>query len=259
MSSQPETSISASAKKSKICFRAALLSRYDPISSTLEEADWEALQNDPNVELWAMKAKSLNDLELAIPPIASSSSTSSFTKKGTSYTVTVSSSGSQNGDERHSAAEMQSLTCLLSSSSRNGQLYAAPKPFSRYVLVSEAPPTVDPSPAESTSDPSSNGSLAGGLRSKRPTQPTHLLNHKFAPIGSSNEPIVMQEVLNTTADIAMDVDDQPQDSPERPAKKVKRKHAEGALEGRAGGDDEAEDGEKKKEKKKKEKRSKEVA
>lgn len=129
--------------------RAALLRRYDAVSSTLDETDWERIQNDPNLELWAiriprnvsplsmqkliarlrynsqMKAKALNDLEIAPPSSSNASVPSTFTKKGMTYSVRTAGAGPDHSEEEDVsfAAEMQSLTCLLSSRSRNGQLY----------------------------------------------------------------------------------------------------------------------------------------
>lgn len=35
--------------------RAVILRKYQTVTDTLEDTDWEALQNNPNMELWALR------------------------------------------------------------------------------------------------------------------------------------------------------------------------------------------------------------
>lgn len=47
--------------------RALLLARYESLTETLEETDWEALQKDSNVELWAIRIP--RDVCTALNPV----------------------------------------------------------------------------------------------------------------------------------------------------------------------------------------------
>ena len=107
----------------------------------------EALQNNPNLELWAIRiprnvrwnvlivapyfrpkivsqlaVESLDGLGISLPSSTSGSS-STFTQKGVTYSVTSADADQSEASGVSVAAEMQSLTCLLPSQSRNGQLY----------------------------------------------------------------------------------------------------------------------------------------
>jgi len=94
--------------------------------------------------------------------------------------------------------EVKSLSCILPRKSKKGNLYPAPKPIARHIIVSAQPQK------PSTSDsPSQNTSLKNPPRHKYPPE---LLKHRFMPYGSlvstqgrpstPNEDVAMVEVDN---------------------------------------------------------------
>lgn len=154
---------------------------------------------------------------------------------------------------------MQSLSCLVSSSARNGQLYSgkprsllvfrtssitivsydkypsprirlAPKPFTRRIVISHNATT--PTPAA----PSTEEAEFPHGHSKRPFQPLHLLTSTFSPIGALNSNELPGYSREQDADVEMEVDvDELADDSTSPSKlssksskgdKSKRKHAD---------------------------------
>lgn len=139
---------------------------------------------------------------------------------------------------------------MLSSKSRNGQLYAgelarilgelrlvspitqpASKPFSRHVMVSEMAAEPTPILRSLSNELAPHESLESSSQghSKRPVQPTHLLRHSFVPIGS--QPVAEEKAAAANPDSAdveggMDVDEPQAEvaSPIVKSKKSKRKH-----------------------------------
>jgi len=249
MSSQPKASGSGSStrpKKSKSNSKASVKStafldtsadveidddafisrKYQTVTDTLEETDLEKLQNNPNLELWAIRiprnltVETLDELGISLPSSGSGPSSSTFTQKGVTYSVTCADPNQSEASGVSAAAEMQSLTCLLPSQSRNGQLYPASEPFALKLVIAESPmdPTsvlkLRPNNAEDEDEQFPYG------RSKRPFQPTHLLRHSFHPIGAGVAVTTGSGSIIEATPMDVDGDTAP------PAKKSKRKHYE---------------------------------
>lgn len=69
-----------------------------------------------------LAVETLDDFEISIPSSSSGKSTA-FKKNGVTYSVSSIDAEQLETSSVPAAAEMQSLTCLLPSQSRNGQLY----------------------------------------------------------------------------------------------------------------------------------------
>lgn len=100
--------------------------------------------------------------------------------------------------------------------------HSAPKPFSRKIVIVESP--IDP--VSILKLPTKNAKRTDGQfphgRSKRPSQPTHLLKHSFNPIGA--DVAAKPGPQSAIGEATMDVD---KEGTTQPAKKSKRKHYEG--------------------------------
>lgn len=194
--------------------------------------------NEVNPQL---TVNTLDELEISLPPSTSGTSVA-FTKNGVTYSVSYADTDQSETSSISAAAEMQSLSCLLPSQSRNGQLYpgqclgphsethchpndiAAPKPFSRKIVIAESPidPTSIPQLLSNVGDDANERFPLG--RSKRPFQPTHLLKHSFQPIGAGVA--ITARLPSVVEGPPVDVDGR---DTARPAKKSKRKRHEKDL------------------------------
>ncbi|KAF9521175.1 hypothetical protein BS47DRAFT_1335287 [Hydnum rufescens UP504] len=162
-----------------------------PITTCVEEVEWEALNAGPDIELWAIripygfKAKHLDNLSLPVPPSSRSGPLRTMERKGVSYNIhgVVNSASQDDDQEDPGATEMYTFSCLVPRKSQNGELCAAPIPISRNIIISEAPATPNP---VSASGASGGNDSSSGLNAPpdRPIQPTHLLKHRFFPTGS---------------------------------------------------------------------------
>ncbi|XP_006458667.1 hypothetical protein AGABI2DRAFT_176923 [Agaricus bisporus var. bisporus H97] len=180
----------------------------EPIDSTNEdygEFDWDAVQEDEDVEVWvirvpeSIKPKHLEGLSFDLDePTLSTSSPSrrkkrrtaligSLKRKHNSYDIW--SLGDGRGEDQGEMTteptsliggdELKSLSCLLPRNTKNGKLYAAPKPIARHILVSAQP--ARPTTTSTDSDSPTEMVYTNPLRENYPPE---LLTHRFMPYGS---------------------------------------------------------------------------
>ncbi|KAH7880075.1 uncharacterized protein C8R40DRAFT_1166275 [Lentinula edodes] len=167
-------------------------------AETHDEWDWDTFKKDPELELWVIrvpngvKPKHLENMTISLPGSSSNQNTKVgvLNRKQESYDVwnVCSSSTSGNGDiggvevgrldEEGTAGggeEMRGLSCLLPRKKKHGELYIAPTPITRHLLISAQIPK--PSSSEDYSMPTQN--------LPRFSYPQELLKHRFVAFGST--------------------------------------------------------------------------
>ncbi|KAI0345036.1 hypothetical protein BDW22DRAFT_1325995 [Trametopsis cervina] len=175
-------------------------------SEDADEFDWEALQDNEDIELWIMrvpegiKPKHLEGLKLDAPSGSTSVSArmGSIDRKSTTYDVW------SLGDDAESAAgaeEVKTLTYLAPRHKKRGKLYAATKVPTRHLVISARP--TEPSLKPPT-DEGEDMSWARQQNPPRPSYPKEMLKHAFVPFGST---------VNTEAEESMALDKPPSAAP----------------------------------------------
>ncbi|KAF7777857.1 hypothetical protein Agabi119p4_3929 [Agaricus bisporus var. burnettii] len=177
----------------------------EPIDSTNEdygEFDWDAVQEDEDVEVWvirvpeSIKPKHLEGLSFDLDEPTSSPSRrkkrttaliGSLKRKHNSYDIW--SLGDDHDEDQGEKTteptsliggdELKSLSCLLPRNTKNGKLYAAPKPIARHILVS-----AQPAQPTTTSTDSDSPTEMVYTNPPRENYPPELLTHRFMPYGS---------------------------------------------------------------------------
>ncbi|KAJ3877598.1 hypothetical protein F5051DRAFT_353430 [Lentinula edodes] len=165
------------------------------------EWDWDTFKKDPELELWVIrvpngvKPKHLENMTISLPDSSSNHRNTKvgvLNRKQESYDVWDVCSSSTSGsddiggvevgrlDEEGAAGggeEMRGLSCLLPRKKKHGELYIAPRPITRRLLVSAQIPK--PSSSEDYSMPTQN--------LPRFSYPQELLKHRFVAFGSTKE------------------------------------------------------------------------
>jgi len=129
------------------------------------------------LELWAVRipggfsSKHLDGVSIQLPSTSRTGKLGTVARKGVTFIDQHVNHRDENSDFAVGGEEMKSFTCLLPRRRAKHQLYQAPKPIARHLIISQSLdiPTASPSDLEP---------------SRRPTQQTDLLRHTFAPIGS---------------------------------------------------------------------------
>ncbi|GAW03142.1 glycoside hydrolase [Lentinula edodes] len=150
-------------------------------AETHDEWDWDTFKKDPELELWVIrvpngvKPKHLENMTISLPESydvwnVCSSSTSGNGDIGGVEVGRLDEEGTAGGGE-----EMRGLSCLLPRKKKHGELYIAPTPITRHLLISAQIPK--PSSSEDYSMPTQN--------LPRFSYPQELLKHRFVAFGST--------------------------------------------------------------------------
>ncbi|KIM28843.1 hypothetical protein M408DRAFT_8613 [Serendipita vermifera MAFF 305830] len=178
--------------------------------------DWEAVSNDPNLEIWAirvplqLKPKYLDKMSF---PLAKNGTTSgpiariSAGKKQTQYDITVASGST-------GAEEMKGMACLLPRKSKGGKLYLAQKPLAGHLLFSESSASPIATSASPTALPLPS--------SKRLSHPQYLLKHKYIPTSARRPTAEVEDPDITMDDVEQTIVPHDSESPVKPHKKRKK-------------------------------------
>ncbi|KAJ4493302.1 hypothetical protein C8R41DRAFT_919520 [Lentinula lateritia] len=164
-----------------------------------DEWDWDTFKKDPELELWVIrvpngvKPKHLENMTISLPDSSSNHRNTKvgvLNRKQESYDVWDVCSSSTSGsddiggvelgrlDEESTAGggeEMRGLSCLLPRKKKHGELYIAPRPITRHLLISAQIPK--PSSSEDYLMPTQN--------LPRFSYPQELLKHRFVAFGST--------------------------------------------------------------------------
>ncbi|KAL1742219.1 hypothetical protein HDZ31DRAFT_43716 [Schizophyllum fasciatum] len=176
----------------------------DDASVNVGEFDWDAVNADPDNEVWlirvpeGVKPKHLEASVLSSSSLAKTSRTGkvgSLSRKHTTYDVwsLADVDDAENADPEGAAAtpvggeELRALSCLLPRRKKRGDLYLAPKPVARHLVFSAR--ELQPAPPQSAI-PLQNP--------PRQSYPEEMLTHKFMPYGS------LVAAADEDGDIAMD-------------------------------------------------------
>ncbi|KAI5898992.1 uncharacterized protein SCHCODRAFT_02603914 [Schizophyllum commune H4-8] len=176
----------------------------DNASVSVGEFDWDAVNADPDNEVWliripeGVKPKHLEGAVMSASSLSKSSRTSkvgSLWRKHTTYDIwsLAETDDAENADPEEAAStpvggeELRALSCLLPRRKRKGDLYLAPKPIARHLVLSarEVQPTAPQSAIPLQNPP-------------RQSYPEEMLTHKFMPYGSlvatgDDEDVAMDE------------------------------------------------------------------
>ncbi|KAJ2911454.1 hypothetical protein MD484_g8958, partial [Candolleomyces efflorescens] len=165
------------------------------------ELDWDALNNDEDLEVWvirapdAIKAKYLNGLKLEGLGSSKSHVVGKLERKTMDFDVW--SVGEEDADGVV-GEEIRQLSCLVPRK-KKGKLYPVPRGIARRLVVS-AGPAKPQAPSEETL-PAKNSDTGKYQNPPRHIYPDEFLKHSFAPYGS-----------HTTVGASKDVDmDEPED------------------------------------------------
>ncbi|KAH8824384.1 hypothetical protein DL96DRAFT_1712663 [Flagelloscypha sp. PMI_526] len=185
-----------------------------------DEWDWDSLNDDKNAEIWlirvpeTIKPKYLESLKLDGLSTDANKTThiGSMTRRHASYDIL---SVGKTTVAPPAGEELQGLTCLLPRKAKKGELYPAPRPITRHILVHPKP--VHPSHEEPGLDHFQS--------EPRHSYPKEMLKGRFLPVGS--EGLLSQASQDSDK---MDVDSQPkiqtQSSPSQEKRIKKRKATE---------------------------------
>ncbi|KAJ7144984.1 hypothetical protein C8R43DRAFT_1013712 [Mycena crocata] len=161
-------------------------------SADVGEFDWDALKNDNDLELWlvripeGVKPKYLESAQIELPAAAKTGSKSKKTTKlGVLQRKVVAYDIWSVGDDEPEelpvgGEEIKSLSCLLPRRSKRGQLYAAPVPIARTVVMAAQAVKATPDSSKATSP----NTPPVYKNPPRESHPKELLTHKFMPYGS---------------------------------------------------------------------------
>ncbi|KAL1685270.1 hypothetical protein GGG16DRAFT_66650 [Schizophyllum commune] len=175
----------------------------DNASVSVGEFDWDAVNADPDNEVWLIRIPEgvkPKHLEGAVMSASSHSKFSrtgkvgSLSRKHTTYDIwSLAETDYENADPEEAAStpvggeEQRALSCLLPRRKRKGDLYLAPKPITRHLVLSarELQPTAPQSAIPLQNPP-------------RQSYPEEMLTHKFMPYGSlvatgDDEDVAMDE------------------------------------------------------------------
>ncbi|KIY68606.1 hypothetical protein CYLTODRAFT_421452 [Cylindrobasidium torrendii FP15055 ss-10] len=135
--------------------------------------DWDALNKDKDLELWvvrvpeAIKAKHLEDVQVDLSTNKQQAHLGSLTRKKTVYDIWA----VEDGVDTAGAEELKTMTCLLPRKSKKGEMYLAPRPIARRMVIS-ANPSIPPLSSKPYTNPA------------RPVHPQEALKHAFVPYGA---------------------------------------------------------------------------
>ncbi|KAJ3869866.1 hypothetical protein EV359DRAFT_24552, partial [Lentinula novae-zelandiae] len=148
-----------------------------------DEWDWDTFKKDPELELWVIrvpngvKPKHLENMTISLPDSSSNHRNTKvgvLNRKQESYDVwdvgRLDEESTAGGGE-----EMRGLSCLLPRKKKHGELYIAPRPIARHLLISAQIPK--PSSSEDYLMPTQN--------LPRFSYPQELLKHRFVAFGST--------------------------------------------------------------------------
>ncbi|KAK7024045.1 hypothetical protein R3P38DRAFT_2956223, partial [Favolaschia claudopus] len=177
-------------------------------SADMGEFDWDALKDNPDLELWlvripeGVKPKYLETAQLELPSGSKRDSKKSaklgmLQRKHVAYDIW--SVGEDEPEEMPIAGEeVKGLSCLLPRKTKKGKLYSAPTPIARTIVMAAQP-------AKPTLPESSSTSSPNVYRNPpRESHPIELLSHSFVPYGAA-EPAEESERA-PEQDASMDVD-----------------------------------------------------
>ncbi|KAJ7215305.1 hypothetical protein B0H12DRAFT_1154665 [Mycena haematopus] len=161
-------------------------------SADVGEFDWDALNGNPDLELWlvripeGVKPKYLETAQLGFPPGAKRDSKKSA-KLGTLQRKYVAYDIWSVGDDEPeeipiAGEEIKGLSCLLPRKSKKGKLYAAPASIARTIVMAAQP--VKPTPDLSGASSSSSRPVHTNL--PRESYPLESLTHRFVPYGAAD-------------------------------------------------------------------------
>ncbi|KAA1477668.1 hypothetical protein DENSPDRAFT_752382, partial [Dentipellis sp. KUC8613] len=152
------------------------------------EFDYDALKGDDDAEIWLIrvpadiKPKHLAGLQLDAPRAGRSGIVGSLARKERTYDVWASDPRGSAGEHGHAGVgeELATTAVLVPRTGKGGQLFLAPKPVARH-LVLTAPPA---RPTHSTSTPGEPAVLM--QNPPRHAYPAHILTHSFRPLGATH-------------------------------------------------------------------------
>ncbi|KIK64300.1 hypothetical protein GYMLUDRAFT_410975 [Collybiopsis luxurians FD-317 M1] len=196
------------------------MSVIEDVEDNGEEWDWDAFRKNDELELWlirvpnGIKPKHLENLSIDLPEPSSSKKPSKsrsanskvgvLNRKTENYDVwdvdlNRSSSSSSDGivggievgridDSGIYAEEMKGLSCILPRKKKRGELFIAPRPIKRHLVVTAQPPK--PSVSSPDGESPETSSEVPSIPTQNPPRfsyPKEMLKHRFVAFGSTKE------------------------------------------------------------------------